>query len=84
MVTCAKLQQWCQSSLYRELSELIRAKAFSQPAPIPIANHFLASAFFFKTYLITLSFSCPVFLYARHGGGVIYLSIITIIIIVSI
>lgn len=31
-----------------------------------------------------MSFSCPVFLYARHGGGVIYLSIIIIIIIVSI
>lgn len=32
MVTCAKLQQSCQSSLYRELSELIREKAFCQPS----------------------------------------------------
>lgn len=32
MVTCAKLQQSCQSSLYRELGELIREKAFCQPS----------------------------------------------------
>lgn len=32
MVTCAKLQQSCQSSLYRELSELIRENAFCQPS----------------------------------------------------
>lgn len=35
MATCAKLQQSCQSSLYRELSELIAEKPLL-PAPAPI------------------------------------------------
>lgn len=60
MVTCAKLQQSCQSSLYRELSELIREKAFCQPSSyysqsLPnltlfnIFDHF-DSLFFFKLF----------------------------------
>lgn len=62
MVTCAKLQQSCQSSLYRELSELIRGKAFCQPGSyksrslpnLPLFNIFdhFDSLFFFYYYFL--------------------------------
>ncbi len=69
MVTCAKLQQSCQSSLYRELSELIREKSIL-PAQAPTnRSHFLTSPFL--TYLITLILcSLSYYFYAHEGGSI--------------